>query len=151
MRRTIAILAILTLTMTGCEDDKSIIPDSAVYIERDTRVDPDALILRTPGGYDKITSVKKQTDRIGYGGILIYHGLNDQMYAFDLACPKEVKRSVKVVPDSLVTGEAICPVCGSVFTVAYGSGNRIAGDAPEGLRRYRVQGNYMAVIIVTMD
>lgn len=133
--------------LASCEEYKSVIPDTAVYVERNPLVDADALQLNVAGGFDEIKKATKQTDRLGYAGILIYHGLDDEIYAFDLACTKEVKRTVRVVTDSLVTGQAVCPVCGSVFNVAYGSGNRLSGDAPEGLRRYRVRrsGSYITI------
>lgn len=136
--------------LASCEEYKSVIPDTAVYVERNPLVDADALLLNVAGGFDEIKKATKQTDRLGYAGILIYHGLDDEIYAFDLACTKEVKRTVRVVTDSLVTGQAVCPVCGSVFNVAYGSGNRLSGDAPEGLRRYRVR-MVVGSIIVTKD
>ena len=136
--------------LASCEEYKSVIPDTAVYVERNPFVDADALQLNVAGGFDEIKKATKQTDRLGYAGILIYHGLDDEIYAFDLACTKEVKRTVRVVTDSLVTGQAVCPVCGSVFNVAYGSGNRLNGDAPEGLRRYRVR-MVGGSIIVTKD
>lgn len=136
--------------LASCEEYKSVIPDTAVYVERNPLVDADALQLNVAGGFDEIKKATKQTDRLGYAGILIYHGLDDEIYAFDLACTKEVKRTVRVVTDSLVTGQAVCPVCGSVFNVAYGSGNRLSGDAPEGLRRYRVR-MVGGSIIVTKD
>ena len=136
--------------LASCEEYKSVIPDTAVYVERNPLVDADALQLNVAGGFDEIKKATKQTDRLGYAGILIYHGLDDEIYAFDLACTKEVKRTVRVVTDSLVTGQAVCPVCGSVFNVAYGSGNRLSGDAPEGLRRYRVR-MVVGSIIVTKD
>lgn len=136
--------------LASCEEYKSVIPDTAVYVERNPLVDADALQLNVAGGLDEIKKATKQTDRLGYAGILIYHGLDDEIYAFDLACTKEVKRTVRVVTDSLVTGQAVCPVCGSVFNVAYGSGNRLSGDAPEGLRRYRVR-MVGGSIIVTKD
>lgn len=142
-----AIATVALAVFASCEEYKSVIPDTAVYVERNPLVDKDAFNLNAIGGFDEIKSMSKQTDRLGYGGILIYHGLDDNIYAFDLACTKEVKRSVRVVTDSLVTGQAVCPECGSVFNVAYGSGNRISGDAPEGLRRYRVRisGSYITV------
>lgn len=149
-RINLKLIIALLVVLTSCEDDKSIIPDAPVYVERNWLIDADAMQLSGISGFDEITTGTKSSDRLGYGGILIYHGLDDVIYAFDMACTNESKRNVRVVTDSLVTGQAICEKCGSVFNVAYGSGNRISGDAPEGLRRYRVRRSG-TTIYVTKD
>lgn len=86
------------------------------------------------------------TDRVGYGGIMLYSGLmpddygNTVYYAFDMACPHEAKRTVKVYPvqDSL-PGIVRCEECGSEFNVAYGFGDPVKGPATKLLKRYRVR------------
>jgi nitrite reductase/ring-hydroxylating ferredoxin subunit len=85
------------------------------------------------------------TDRIGYGGILLYSGLmpddygNTVYYAFDMACPYEAERTIRVYPvqDSL-PGIVRCEECGSEFNVAYGFGDPVKGPATKSLKPYRV-------------
>jgi predicted RNA-binding Zn-ribbon protein involved in translation (DUF1610 family) len=89
-------------------------------------------------------------DRIGFGGILVVNGIgsNSQVniYAYDMACPVEVNRNVKIKPDD--TGlTATCPKCGTVYNIAYGRGNPVSGNkfllraypvSPTGSNRYLI-------------
>lgn len=125
-----------TIFIVACDDiDKSSIPDTPVYLERN--INSEAMELRTIGGYKTYTTIEKYGDAIGFGGlVLICSFSNDGYHAFDLACPKEVDRNVRVVPNN--AGQAVCPTCGSVFSIGYGSGNRVSGPAKEGLRKYQI-------------
>jgi nitrite reductase/ring-hydroxylating ferredoxin subunit len=76
-----------------------------------------------------------ETDRIGYGGILVYVGFDGNYYAFDMSCPYEVKTTVRVYPNEL--GQAVCEKCGSVFDISYGIGNPSSGPAKEVLKHYK--------------
>lgn len=140
-------IAILTaiLLFFACDDiDKSSIPDSPVYLERN--INSEALELRTIGGYKVYTTPEQYGDAVGYGGLVVIYGFNEQFYAFDLACPLEADRNIRVVPND--AGQAVCETCGSVFSIGYGSGNRVSGPAKEGLRRYNVS-VYGTIIHVT--
>ena len=84
--------------------------------------------------YMTFTTGKLITDRIGYGGILVVTGFDEKYYAFDLACPVECQRDVRVEIDGLY---AICPKCGEKYdNIFYGIGNPIDGISHEALRRY---------------
>ena len=141
----IGILSLLLLT--SCHEDKTSIPDYAVYIDRN--LDLDAIELRTIGNGMEITEENKKTrEYVGFGGILLFHGYDDEIYAFDMACPYEVRREVKVHFDNNITpGYVKCESCGSTYNVGYGSGNRIDGPGNEGLKRYNVvlSGNSLKV------
>lgn len=82
-------------------------------------------------------------DAIGYGGILVCSGIglddsgNSQYYAFDMACPYEVDKDIKVYPDKDGLGKVVCEKCGSVYDVGYGFGNPVSGPAKEILKRYK--------------
>jgi len=122
-------------TFLSCDSSfKSAIPDYPVYLERN--INTDALELRTIGGYKTYTTIERIGDAIGYGGLLVIHGFDDNYYAFDLACPHEIKSNIRVVPNS--AGQAVCDSCKSVFSIGYGSGNHLSGPAKEGLRRYQI-------------
>ena len=87
-------------------------------------------------------------DMIGYGGILVCTGVslddsgNTIYYAFDMACPYEVKRDVRVYPVKDGLGQVKCEKCGSVYNIGYGSGypepnsGPAAGPDVKILRRY---------------
>lgn len=83
-----------------------------------------------------------ETDRIGYGGILVCTGIslddsgNTIYYAFDMACPYEAKKDVRVYPVKDVD-QVKCEKCGSVYNVGYGWGDPASGPATEILKRYK--------------
>lgn len=86
------------------------------------------------------------TTATGFGGVLLVSGVNPFTLeagvplAYDLACPVEVKRDVRVrmQADDLVP-VAVCPECGSSFDVVERAGAASGGPALSrklGLRRY---------------
>jgi hypothetical protein len=75
-----------------------------------------------------ITQKRVETDKLGYGGILVINGFGSNpvnLFAYDLACPVEAVPNTLVVPDDV--GLAKCPKCGAVFNIAYGNGNPESG------------------------
>ncbi len=84
-----------------------------------------------------------ETDRIGYGGILVCSGVdfddsgNTIYYAFDMACPYEAKKDVRVYPVKDGLGQVKCEKCGSVYNVGYGRGDPASGPATEILKQYK--------------
>lgn len=80
----------------------------------------------------------------GFGGILLISGYYGGDYnvplAYDLCCPVELKKDVRVVVDT-ENYQAVCPKCGSRFDVTEGQGRPISGKALElnyGMQMYRV-------------
>ena len=77
----------------------------------------------------------KETDRIGFGGILVCTNYEGKYMAFDLACPYEAKQDVRVTTEGL---EAVCETCGSKFNIytdefAY----PVEGSSKQGLKKYK--------------
>lgn len=125
----------LALLLASCNDNiRSSIPDYPVYLDLN-------LTTTYPTFKNNINEslIFKQrifeTDRIGFGGILVYVGFDGNYYAFDMACPYEAKQTVRVYPNDV--GQAVCEKCGSVFDIGYGIGNPSSGPAKEVLKRYR--------------
>jgi len=93
--------------------------------------------------YLLIEQAKYGYDAIGFGGLLVCSGIglddsgNSQYYAFDMACPYEVDKDIKVYPDKDGLGKVVCEKCGSVYDVGYGFGNPVSGPAKEILKRYK--------------
>jgi len=82
-----------------------------------------------------------ETDRIGFGGIIIYSGIDDSgntgYYAFDMACPYEAQSNVRVYPVKESLGQVKCDKCGSVYDVSFGFGNPVSGPSTEILKPYK--------------
>lgn len=83
----------------------------------------------------------------GFGGVLLIGGTDpftsdpNVPLAYDLSCPVERKRDIRVVIDD-ATLEAVCPLCDSHYNVINGGGGPVSGPAltgqvKYGLRRYQ--------------
>ena len=80
------------------------------------------------------------TAETGFGGVLLVTGIDNTPLAYDLSCPVEIKRNIRVQfnPDTRI---ATCPVCHSEYDVCEFGGSPISGDAKRhrwGLRPYVV-------------
>ena len=87
----------------------------------------------------------------GFGGVLLVGDISGAPYAYDLACPVELQRNVRIAVDT-ETNEAYCAKCGSRYAVYTNYGAPISGEAKKlkrGLRRFNVgpgmNGEYMVV------
>ena len=131
----IAFFLFICFPFTGCNDNYiSSIPDFPVYMDLN-------LTTTYPtfrNSYNHSLTFEKgvlATDRTGYGGILVYTGLDGGYYAFDMSCPYEAKQNIRVYPND--KAQAVCEGCGSVFDIGYGIGNPVSGKAKETLKRYK--------------
>lgn len=75
----------------------------------------------------------------GFGGVLLVSDVMGNPQAYDLACPVEADKNVRVEIDDEFL--AHCPKCGSTYNVFSLLGHPVSGRATElgyGLRRYHV-------------
>ncbi len=86
--------------------------------------------------YAVFDSPRRSGEYVGYAGLLIFRNQEGQIFAYDLCCPKERSQTVKVIPNS--RGEAVCPVCGSVYSIWTGFGNVVSGPSTLPLQKYNV-------------
>lgn len=106
--------------------------------------------LRQPAGFAYL-----ERSMTGYGGVLLINGLDYRInevapLAYDLSCPVERQRDirVKVDPD---TFEAICSECGSKYDVTMAAGAPVSGPAASdhyALRQYNCVPNGTGYIVV---
>ena len=139
----IFILLLLTnIGLSSCEnEDQRRIPEASVYMELNLAASyptfrnsvNDTLVFTRPrNGHP--------TDRVGYGGILVYtfvNGTETNYCAFDLCCPNEVNPNIRIYPND--RGEAVCKSCGTVYQLLTGTGMVISGPSKWNLKRYKVQ------------
>ncbi|GHT36970.1 hypothetical protein FACS189435_0990 [Bacteroidia bacterium] len=113
----------------------SSIPSLPVYLELDLGFqDKDLVPLQAFKIYTK-KNVTLAVERTGYGGVLVYHALDNNYYAFDAACPHEANASITVQIDESRL-HAICPKCQSNYDLSYGNANPVEGPSREALKRY---------------
>lgn len=87
--------------------------------------------------YKIFTQKRSETDRLGYGGILVVNGFNG-LNAYDLSCPVEAERTTRIAPDADGL-QAKCPKCGAVYNIS-SSGAPVLGSQYY-LRKYKIE-NY---------
>lgn len=77
----------------------------------------------------------------GFGGVLLVSDVMGEPLAYDLACPVEADKNVRVAIDTEDQMLARCPKCGSTYNVFSLQGHPVSGPAVNlayGLRRYHV-------------
>lgn len=134
--------------LTGCKDDiyQSSIPDVSVHLELNL-VSQYPLFANSVNEYILFTEPRYVTDRIGYGGVIVYSTFEGKYVAFDLACPVEVKRDIRVEPDG--SGFMTCPSCGEVYDISFGLGYPTKGVSREPMKLYKTElyGNILRVTL----
>lgn len=137
-------LLLLLVAVSSCEDESAhlTIPYAPVRFSID--LNGQDFLLRTPLSFITFSEKEKRlpSDRVGFAGLLIVSSATgDAIYAYDLCCPYEDSRVIRVIPGN--EGKAVCPSCGSVFVTMfgdniYGYGSVESGPATEPLQSYRV-------------
>lgn len=142
----LTITFLLTIAAASChkvDDDRT--PYAPVYIPFSTSGDWDTYGVngamlhnrfikseRVPQGY-----FYTDLAQTGFGGVLLASNFSGEPRAYDLSCPVECRRDVRVEIDGEV---ALCHTCGSTYDV-FNSGAPISGPAAQhhyGLTRYNV-------------
>lgn len=129
------IFVFLVIFLFGCsEDEQRRIPESPVYIELNLMGEYSTF----RNAYDTVVFDKRklEIERIGYGGILVNIDYEGKYHAYDLCCPNEVDRNIRIFPNSTGT-QAECRICGSVFEIWNGTGMVSKGPSKWNLKRYR--------------
>lgn len=118
----------------ACHDTYiSSIPNYPVYLEINISTEYPHFVPSNIYSYLIFEEQRYLTDKIGYAGVLVFIGGDEKYYAFDLACPNEAKRTVKVEMDGIF---AVCPECGEAYDLSSGLGVPTKGICTEGLKRY---------------
>ena len=150
-------LFLFALLLTACEGTsfQSSVPAYPVHIEIDTRT----IVSFTPenmGSYIIVgrnyyyldgkpiqpTTVK---DACGYGGILVYIGMNGYE-AYDLACPFCAAKG-KNRPCHIDGSKAVCDECGEEYSLGMGIAVPTKGICKEPMRSMQVLNSYPVIII----
>lgn len=87
-----------------------------------------------PVGYQYTAS-----SQTGFGGVVVVRDFLNELHAYDMACPVEVKRDIRVYVDS-EENVARCEKCGSTYDI-FRYGAPLSGEAHAkgyGLTRYNV-------------
>ena len=139
MKSGVIIALSLLFTFAACVDetDRSTIPFAPVNFTVDL-LGYDH-ILNNALSYKVFTEKDRRvdSDRFGFAGLLVVADVTgNALFAYDLCCPYEDSKIIKVEPRS--DGKAECPECGSIFRTIFGLGTPESGPATEPLQIYRV-------------
>jgi nitrite reductase/ring-hydroxylating ferredoxin subunit len=138
--KKILLSALLVCFSLSCDDEiYSPIPNVPVHLEIDLDFEDSA--LKASLAYITFTQPRNEVEKgnLGYGGILVINGFGANtvnLYAYDLSCPVEALRNIKIKPDENGL-TAVCEKCGAVFDIASGNGNPKSGTK-HFLKSYRV-------------
>ncbi len=143
MKKIYLILGTILTLIVSCRDENQLrIPNAPVFLKLNLTTEyatfrnnvNDTLSFIYPRiGHER-------EDRLGFGGILVIVGIGEnetKYYAYDLACPHEVKSTIRIVPKS--DGTAKCNVCNSEFYLTDGWGRVSKSPSKWSLKRYNVE------------
>ena len=142
MKRGLFLIGLVVL-LSACEDvnRQSSVPNVPVnYTVYITREYPHFVIAN---GFQAMTVTQKTLleNYIGYAGLLIWVGMDENYHAADLCCPYCVKRNKPLTVDGIF---AVCELCGEQYDISYGIGNPTTGVTNEPLKRYNTSYRNMA-------
>ena len=162
-RLGVILLSLITLIMAGCNSvDDERIPYSEVRLTFTTVGDWHRYGIGGAGESKRYVNARdliipadfpyKDMDRTGYGGLLLAMDAMGSIVVYDLACPYEVRPTVRIeVPAGETYAE--CPVCGSTYDIYTNHGNPRSGPAADkgyALQRYStVSGGALEYLVIT--
>jgi Ferredoxin subunits of nitrite reductase and ring-hydroxylating dioxygenases len=133
---SIMICFLITCSCDKIEDSR--IPrNHPVYLELYLDAEDRDLVPMSAYKFFTINNINISSQRVGYAGVLVYHGVDGNYYAFDMACPHEASRNsiIQMSDDGIY---AVCPTCKSKYDISHGIGNPVEGPSRFTLRRYSV-------------
>jgi len=98
--------------------------------------------FRKENGYavlPPVTTKRFEYDYIGYAGLLVWVGMDNEYHAADLCCPHCLSPNKPVEVDGIW---AKCPTCEEEFDLSYGYCSPRHGTSKYPLKRYTVQEQY---------
>lgn len=156
----IAILSIFfLLPLSSCDKvDDDRIPPYPVYIQFQTQAD--WTVHGVSGACDFKYFIKEDRTpsdfpwtaltETGFGGILLVSDIHGAPHAFDLACPVEAQRDIRVTVDTDLQ-KARCPKCHSVYDIFTNYGLPVEGQALRdnyALRHYNTGSGYQGQYLI---
>lgn len=140
MRKILLLIVLGGVLCQSCDNQHdNPVPDARISFEINLDKDPELIPTL---GVKRFTERRLEKDILSASGIIVINGfgndINRNLYAYDLACPVEIKKDstlVRIVPTE--NGRAKCPKCNAIFNLAGGYGAAESGS-PDPLRNYNV-------------
>lgn len=143
------LLLLFVCLWTGCGEKEELrIPLRQVYLE--LHLDAEDMELKNVNHSKVYTRRVNEFDRIGFGGIIVYHSPFDTGYgsyvAYDRSCPHEAESSTVVAVEEQGDLYAVCPKCKSEYELTTGYPTK-GSVSKYRLQQYRVQGTGSKLIV----
>lgn len=139
----IVLATAMLLALAGCKGTTfvSSVPPALVRLELNiTALFPH---FRPNGGFAVMTfrsndypaeRPAQPVDRLGYAGVIVWTGMDENYHACDMCCPKCVSKETPVEVDGMY---AKCPLCGEEFDLSWGYATPTKGISKEALKKYK--------------
>ncbi|MDE6318012.1 MAG: hypothetical protein K2L73_06395 [Muribaculaceae bacterium] len=155
----IAAALIPAAVIAGCDKvDDDRIPPYPVYVQFQTQAD--WTVYGVSGACDYKYFIKDTRTpanfpwtaltETGFGGILLVSDIHGDPQAYDLACPVEAQRSIRITVDTDLQ-KARCPRCHSVYDIFTNYGLPVEGEAAKkgyALRHYHTGAGYQGQYLI---
>lgn len=125
---------LIVLVCSCTKTIESPIPYARVNLKIDLRYEDKDLV--GPYFHKEFTVARNAGESVGYGGILVVCGAENTYFAYDLCCPNEAPKKIRIEANDI--GQAICPECGTLYDTGFGNGNPLKGVSKYPLRRYNI-------------
>jgi len=135
MSKKIFLILIIAI-LACCNPNRTPIPEMPVRLEFNLASAPE---LYSYLGFKEFVVPQYVSQYLGYGGVVVFHTMDDRFCAFDMSCPYEAKPDVRVHCDN--SGIARCDSCGSAFYLGDGNAFVVEGKAKYPLKSYAVYYN----------
>lgn len=143
----ISTILLSLVLLSSCQGETvmfSSIPSYPVYLEYNIVAEDPHFVPTNTGAYKTFTSQRYPKDALGFAGILIFIGLDAQYHAFDMGCPKCLRRQQPVEVNGIF---AHCPVCQEDYDLSYGLATPTHNISIEALKKYNIIINNNTLIV----
>lgn len=128
--------SLIILSFAACDSNttfRSSVPTYPVQFEINILAEYPHFV--TGNGFQTLTFTQQRyyQDALGYAGLLVWVGMDEQYHAADLCCPHCVNTRTAVEVDGFY---AKCPNCGEEYDLSFGIANPTKGISKEMLRKY---------------
>lgn len=134
---------VILLVFSCSKDDRPDIPYVRVYFSVDLQFKDKELTV--PLAAKVFTIPRNSEESVGYSGLLVVYGIDGEYYVYDLCCPYDAQKNIRVTPAN--AGRAECLHCTSEFDISYGGGYPVSGPSKHTLVRYNVMRNGHELLI----
>jgi nitrite reductase/ring-hydroxylating ferredoxin subunit len=138
--KRLALLGCIILVFAACDDNaRSGNPVPYAPVQYTINITTEYPNFKKENGFAVLPAITKPRydyEYVGYGGLLVWVGMDNEYHAADLCCPNCLKPAKPITADGIF---AICPTCGEQYDISYGYNLPTKGKSQYPLKTYSVQ------------